>query len=169
MFARITPLVVTLGLAVTALAGSMELKPAGGGFAVTMPGKAQYQKQTSGVPGGSVDIHTYLVTDNGLIYLVGYGEYPEQAVRGKTAKQVLEGDRDGFVKATDGKILKQKDISLGGNTGIEFDVATAKGAEMRVQEFLVGRRVYQVVFGGQKGSLAKAEGANFFKSFRFVK
>jgi len=157
-------------LLVTAVgAAPVGLKPAGAGYAVRMPAKPDHKRQVARQPLGTAEVNVYMAEAGGLIFLASDTAYPSRFVKRDGAAKVLRADRDGFVRSLKGKVTREKAIMLGQHPGREFDVATPGGQEFRTRQFLVGFRMYQLSFGGPKGSLKEAEGARFLASFRLVK
>ena len=141
--------------------GAREFKPANGGFSVMLPGTPKSQE--------SDGVVVYTLQKDSLIYVVGYGDYDLNLIKQKGADAVLNADRDSFVKSVKGKIESQKKEALEGNPGLNVRISTPNGAHFLLREFLVGKRLFQVVTGGPKGTLDSEPSKKFHASFKLVK
>lgn len=138
-----------------------EFKPAKGGFSVRMPGTPKSQVNEG------VTIHT--AQKDSVLYIVGHGDYPEATIKAKGADGVLDADRDSFARSVNGKVVSEKKETLDGNPGRNIRISTDSGAHFQVREFLVGRRLFQVVTGGAKEALESQAARDFHASFKLVK
>lgn len=153
--------VALIGAAGVAQEDAKEFKPAKGGFSVMMPGTPKSQE--------SDGVVIYTLQKDPLIFVVGYGDYDPNLVKQKGADAVLNADRDSFVKSVSGKIESQKKETLEGNPGLNVRITTPNGAHFLLREFLVGKRLFQVVTGGPKSAVDSEPSKRFHASFKLVK
>jgi hypothetical protein len=142
----------------------MEFKSVAGKFSVKLPGTPEETKQTS----QGVDIFMYTLKKDPLFYIVGYGDYPQATIDQRGPEAMLDADRDSFVKAVKGKILSEKKVKLDGNPGRDIMIEGAS-ANFQLREYLVGRRLYQIVSGGAKEAINSPANKSFHESFKLVK
>jgi len=132
----------------------------GGNFTVMMPGAPQLQTPTESVPQGPVPVHAYILsTPEGEAYGVSYRDYPFQLVPGNLTEL-----RTSQVK--NGQIIAQTDVTLNGHQG-NLTTFTLDGKTWVTENFIVGSRLYQVIYIGSALGAA-THGAPFVKSFQFT-
>jgi hypothetical protein len=145
-----------------------------GGFTLSLPGKPQEQRQPVGTAAGSVNAIMYIAEVGGTAFGVGYGDYPGSAVN-VDPQAVLKGARDGAAKNVNGTVVTEKPIELAGYPGLEIVVetpASAKvpgGAMYRARLYLVGNRLYQVIYVALKKDDHPDEYQKLFDSFQLDK
>ncbi len=101
-----------------------------------------------------------------VAYVVGYVDYPVEAVQGATIEKALEAARDAVAKGH--KLLSDRALTVSGQPAREFVVEQAKGVVLVMRAVFVGVRFYQmVVVTAQPGSTAdRADTRRFLDSFR---
>lgn len=141
--------------------------PAGGGYAVMIPGKPE--EQTKKEDTYSATLYILTVKDGStprIIYLVGVGDYAPTV---KVDPQVeLPADRDSFIKGLPGtSLVESHNITLDGRPGIEL---TGESNQMTVTArfYVKGNRVYQLATLVFKGVDEKVNVMKFFDSFAFI-
>jgi hypothetical protein len=141
-----------------------EFRSEKGRFVVKLPGTPEEMKQTS----QGVDVFMYLLKKPPLVYIVGYGDYPQATINQAGAEGMLNADRDSFVKAVKGKVLTEKRVTLDGNPGRDI-LIQGENAHFHLRQFLVERRLYQVVSGGTREAVDSKAGKDFQESFKLLK
>jgi hypothetical protein len=145
----------------------LRLSPAGAGFSVMLPGKAE--EQTVNNDRYSATLYK-LTTKDGLsprvIYLVRVGEYTSTV---KVDPQVkLPADRDSFIKGLPGmKLIESHDVTLDGRSGIEL-TGESDTTTVTARFYVKGNQVYQLAALVYKGIDEKENVMRFFDSFAFV-
>jgi hypothetical protein len=138
-----------------------------GRYGVLMPEQPKLATQEGATPTGKkMTQYQARATDSDSMFAVGYFDLLPDATYS------LDNGRDGIIKAVNGTLLSEKQISLGESPGREFNVS-AKASEgeflMRVRLYEIGGRVYvlQHVFLKSSDSPAIAEKTvRFFDSFK---
>jgi hypothetical protein len=138
------------------------LAPAGAGFAIMMPGAPQTMDQNVQTHFGPRVMHIWAVETNNSAYMAMYADYKAQI---PDPKKGLEEVRDGQVGK--GKLVAEENISAGGYPGKKTLISTADGKTVVSQFFLVGTKLYQIMYvtpsAPQEALLAAAP---FMKSFQ---
>ena len=160
-------LVALIGPVVAQTNEWQRLAPAGSGYAVMIPGKAE--EQSINKEQYSASLYILTVKDAStprVIYLAGIGDY---AATIKVDPQVeLPADRDNFIKEFPGmKLIESHNVTLDGRPGIEL-TGESDQATVTARFYLKGNRVYQLAALVFKGSNEKANVTKFFDSFAFI-
>ena len=147
----------------------VRLAPAGGGFAVMVPGQAEEQASNKDQIFTS-KIYTVIVKDGSgggrAIYLAGVGDY---AATIKVDPQgELNANRDNFIKELTGtKLLESRNITLDGRLGVEFNGESDR-ATVTCRFYVKGNRVFQLAAMVFKGADETKNVNKFFDSFAFI-
>src|SRR5579864_7272520 len=115
--------------------GWKEYSYASDGFSVSAPVAPARQDSAAG---SGVPIHNYgieLGNNTGVMISVAGLAQSDAA-----PKVILEGTKNGAVKAMNGTLTSQKDITFAGNTGMEFEAGNAD-FHMRCRMFLVKNKL----------------------------
>lgn len=80
-------------------------------------------------------------------------------------KKILDGGRDGGVKGLKGKLVSEKDITMGKYPGRTFDIQTATGL-YRSRVYLTEGKMFQVVVFGPKEFSDGADAKKFLESLK---
>ena len=89
-------------------------KSEAGKFSVALPHKPD--EETAKVPFlfGELDMHLYHVDVNdNATYTVAYADSPKGSVTNTNRKQIFDGIRERYIKTMNGKLVWEKNISLG--------------------------------------------------------
>lgn len=141
-----------------------------GGFTLLLPGEPQEHKQSVNTVAGSVDYIADITQVGNSAFGAGYSDYPENAMQADP-QTMLAGARDGAAKNINGTVTDQKPIELAGHPGLEITVempgsANAPGGGIfRAHLYLVGRRLYQVIYVTLKADENPADYQKLFDSF----
>ncbi len=142
-----------------------------GGFTLLLPGNPQEQRQPVSTAAGSADAIMYITEVGGTAFGVGYSDFPGSAAKADP-QAVLKGARDGAVKNVNGTLVGEKPIELAGHPGLEIAVempagaAVPGGAIYRAQLYLVGNRLYQVIYVALKKGDDPDDYQKLFDSFQ---
>ncbi len=133
-----------------------------GKYSVDFPGNPKIEKQMQPTAVGMIDIHAAAVEprpNNAL--MVMYNDYPSSPLFDTSA--ALNGAGQGW--QTQGTVLSQSDIRLDGHRGIEIRFkANSPSAFRMVRLYMVGNRMYQLIYAGD--SIPEADVQRFMDSFR---
>src|SRR5262245_42559309 len=78
-----------------------------GRLAVVVSGTPTEQQQHLNTGVGAIDLHFFIVEQDGFQYLVSYNDYPAAMAREADADKVLDGARDGVVANLQGRLLNE--------------------------------------------------------------
>lgn len=93
------------------------------GFAISAPFQPTLEKDLVDTDAGKAELHTYNI-DAGLLWSLGvsvndiskYGDLP--------ARELLQAAKNGSLTEVKGKLISEKEISLNGTLGVEYEIAT---------------------------------------------
>ena len=136
------------------------LAPEGAGFSVSVPAAAieRIDKKTS------YTMHAFTVTVGRATYVASYSDYVPGKLDPKTA---LTANRDKFNKSLQATLITSHEITLDGNTGIEFTSETP-AHNVKSQVFLIGNRMFQTITFVYKDVDETRNVDRFFESFKFT-
>jgi hypothetical protein len=142
-----------------------------GAFSVLMPGTPKTTKQSNTVSDTTVDLYLFSAStpDSNGVYTVIYMDYPADQVKLMSSQFLLESYRDGVVQGLKGKILSEKDVTLGQLSGKELEISSENnGSAMynRGQIYLSKNRIYQVFVVYQDGKQSAKDIQTFLDSFK---
>jgi hypothetical protein len=138
------------------------LAPAGAGFAIMMPGTPQTMDRNVQTHFGPRVMHIWAFETKDSAYMAMYADYQAQI---PDPKKSLEEVRDGQVGK--GKLVAEENVSAGGYPGKKTLISTADGKTVVSQFFLVGSKLYQMMYvtlGAPQAAVQAA--APFMKSFQ---
>jgi hypothetical protein len=144
-----------------------EFSSSRGGFSVILPSIPQKEKYTGGTPFGEVTVHMFSVEYGGIVYLVGYSDYPDSVVETRSAEEILNSARDGSLAALEGKLLSEESITCEEYPGKMVKIEPKDGTLLyQSRIYLVKGRVYQtaVISSVEKAGIDEVK--NFMDSFR---
>ena len=137
-----------------------------GKFAILMPGTPTEETEKDKEDG--TVYNSFKVEGEESLYFVQYSEIPEIAgASSAEVKKILDDTPSQFVKGADAKLLRQRNISLSGYSGREFEFSFASNKEIRGKGlvYLVEKRLYIVVAVTPQ----QANAQKFIDSFRLMK
>src|SRR6185295_9588445 len=111
-----------------------------------LPANPEYQTQIV----DATITHIYMSKDTTktppFVYTVSFGDYPKEKFTDKDSeKKILDADRDGFVKAVNGKVLSEKSVTLDSRPGREVEISADSGqSRYFFREYLVETRIYHL-------------------------
>lgn len=167
--------VLALTLVILVLAGGCGRKDVfsskEGGFSVETSSIPKQKRERVTTPDGPVDIHTltFEMQNPPAEYWVVYIDYPAPTVRQKGVGQLLKEARDGSVNNVRGRLLKERDILLGGYPGkeIEYEEEAAGEEVYKSKMCLVKQRLYIVLVTASRGG-SQEHAEKFLNSFRLL-
>lgn len=140
--------------------GWINFAPEGAGFSILFPGQPveAINKKTA------YTLHSFTITANRATYVASYTDYVE--VKPKPA-EFLVANRDRFNKGLQATLISCREITLDGNTGLEF-VSENPAANIKSQLFLIGNRLFQMATVVFKDTDQTEWTDKFFASFKFT-
>lgn len=142
-----------------------------GHFVVKFPGEVKRASMPVDTPVGKVMMNVVSHEAGVIAYMIIYSDYPAGSVTktGGPAK-VCENASKGAVDSVNGTIRTSAACQLGDVTGLEIVADIPSRASVaRLRFFVVGDRLYQVMFIGPPGQEASPAVMNYFASFRLLR
>jgi hypothetical protein len=136
-----------------------ELRSEDGRFVALLPGKPRLEERELSGRQGAV-MHLWSARAGEAVYGVGYLD--DKAPADST---LVERTRDALVANVRGRVVEDKEITVGAARGREFR-AEGPDTVLAARVLVAGRRQYQVAVIGKKGSVDTADVEMFFSSFR---
>jgi hypothetical protein len=158
----------TVGVAAAALlltlgVSAFTLKDEVGRFSASFPAEPTLDKVEGSSALGPHVHYTWEVDVDDRHWSVTYTEYTTPPVKNYD-KNVMN-----LLAATKGKLVWQGKIEQSGFDGREVVTLLPDNTVMRQRMFMVGNRLYQVLYGGPAGSETHAEAESFLTSFELLK
>jgi hypothetical protein len=148
-------------------------KSAAGRFEVTFPGRPTERTTTSQTALGEVEIKLTLADLKDRVYMVGYYDFPAGSVTDKNRKKVLKAAQDGSVKKVQGKVLSEREVTVGEKKldGRESVVehGNRKGVYSRSRILFDGDRHYILTVLGTVEGVKGDAATKFLDSFKVTK
>lgn len=140
-----------------------------GHYSANFPGPAKESTQTVTTDSGPTTAHILTYQTPKAIFTALYSDYPPRAVGRVPVDVVYAGAIDGAARKAGGTLRSSVPIQVESVTGREavFD-APNKTETVRVRYFLVGNRLYQVMYDGPSGTEKSQEATNFLNSFHLT-
>lgn len=145
-----------------------------GGFSILAPGTFKEQVQSTDTAAGKMELHQ-LTLDQGTVgYFVMYADFPEALIQLSDPKALLQDGVEGAAKAMNAMLTVNKDITLDGVPGKEFqgEIALggvfAKGGIFKARAFLSKNRLYQIYAAAEQDKVQAAEVDKYLASFKFL-
>jgi len=131
---------------------------------IRLPANPEYQTQIV----DAMVTHIYVAKDASrtpaFVYTVSFGDYPkEKFVDKDSPKKILDADRDGFVKAVNGKIISEKSVEKGAYPGRAVVISGEDGkARYLLREYLIDNRIFHLAACVPAASAEDADVTKFF-------
>ena len=141
-----------------------------GGFMVNFPGPVRETTQIVDTSAGKATAHIMSYqAPNQTVYTAVYSDYPPGAVGQSPVDAIYAGAISGAVQKAGGTLRSSTPINIDNVTGREAVLETPDKREtVRVRYFLVGDRLYQVMYDGPAGSEKSSDAINFLNSFKLT-
>ncbi|HXA80129.1 MAG TPA: hypothetical protein VNV14_02575 [Opitutaceae bacterium] len=150
---------------------------AAGRFVATFEGAVQRGSQQVSTKVGNIAMNMVYYDGGAIAHMVIYCDYPAGSVASSGGpEKVCANASDGAVKSVNGTIRTSSPYQLGDSNGLEVvadippkdpkDSSTASVARLRF--FVVGDRLYQVMYIGPTGQETSPEAVAFLDSFRLL-
>ncbi|GBD36578.1 hypothetical protein HRbin36_01703 [bacterium HR36] len=112
-------------------------------FRVRGPGKPTLEKQSLRVAGMEITVYSYLFVQVPYAFILGYGDYPADYIAKRKVEELLNLDRDRFLKNTGTKLVADKNTVYQGKPALEFVAhSDDKKSVFQARLVLVGQRLY---------------------------
>lgn len=144
-----------------------EFSSSKGRFSAFFPNKPTEEVQTLNSAIGPLKMHIFMAQSKEGFFVVGYVDYPDTSY--VHPSDLLDAGRDGALENTQGKLLSETIISLGGYPGreIKFKVETPKGVVItRSRFYIVKNRLYSTSVTTTKKWMFSENVLRFLDSFR---
>jgi hypothetical protein len=140
-----------------------------GQFSVNFPGPVKESTQNVDTSAGTATAHILSYRSREAIYTALYSDYPAGAVGKAPVDVVYAGAINGAVQKAGGTLRSSTPIQVGNITGREAVLdAPSKAETVRVRYFLVGDRLYQVMYDGPTGTEKSPQAMSFLDSFQIT-
>jgi hypothetical protein len=137
-------------------------------FAISMPGEPDHQKQTIPSPQGQLHVDVYTFQRPSTIYSITAIEYPEGAIQPDSVEETIKRTRDGMAKSLEGKITTERELTLSGQLGREFQCSMKNGMFARVRIYVVKNRMYEIVTATLPENRQGGDLVRYLNSFRLL-
>jgi hypothetical protein len=163
--------VFTAGCAATP-AEPREFRSESGGFSILVPAAMEENTQDVVNADGKLVLHGFVGGSETKRYIVGYVDYPEEAVTTLGADALLARSRADLIGSEGASVLSEKKTSLDGHPGLEisFDTGVDTNPQLTIKAriYLAGSRLYQVMVVVPKSDVNTEDINNFLESFRLL-
>lgn len=140
-----------------------------GSFSVFLPGEPKRSIQSIDTPAGRIDLVMYNAGSKKSGFVVGYADYPEEAVKDSVPKKMLDGARDGAVANVGGELIDEMELDSYGYPARELLINVPRKAKIRARLVLVDNRLYQAMVISKSSAVLEDKGTEFFDSFKIDK
>jgi len=166
---RLGFLVVLIAVSAVACSRDETVVSEDGRFSAVFPGSPK----TSSVPVQSGDVTVTMnmvgVENGAASYIVSTVDYPDGTLSRKPVDAAFQSIVDGTVGNVRGTLRSASPITLGEATGREVLIdVTAKDLAVHERIFIVGDRLYQVMYGGPAGTESAPRATRFLNSFKLL-
>lgn len=143
-----------------------EYRSVEGRYRIEMPGTPELETVQTPVQGRKVPMMQAMVAEPEIVYLVGYIDYPAEAMAERNGAPALEAARDAVAKGH--KLLSDRALTIAGHPAREFVIEQPKGVVLVMRIAFVGARLYQmvVVTVAPGGTADRPDTRRFLDSFR---
>jgi hypothetical protein len=148
-----------------------------GRFVVSLPKPVQRGSQQVPTKVGNIAMNMVYYDGGAVAYMIIYCDYPAGSVAGSGGpEKVCANASDGAVKNVNGTIRMSSSYQLDDVKGLEVvaDIPSkdpkvpANASVARLRFFVVGDRLYQVMYIGPTGTETNPEAVTFLDSFRLL-
>lgn len=141
-----------------------------GAFAIMFPQKPVESQSSMDSPAGTLVIHSYKHVGTAS-YFLSDTDYPAPIDGTDKRTEALDHARDGGLRAVNGRLLSQSDISINGHPGrlivVDSPNGGPDGSLIKNKVYLVGNRLYSMQVAIPKGSQVTDTAAEkFVDSFK---
>ena len=172
----LTGAVLAVSLAAVALAqpaGWHNFENQAGGFSVLMPSEPMERGRSftliaGGDVFGEVERKEYTSTQTGMVFRVAYFDLTTRIVTGAAPDQLLDMVRDAKLRASQGKLLSERQLDLASNPGREMEVALPNGVHIQSRLLATPSRLYDLMVAARPGQDGQGRAQAFLDSFQLL-
>jgi hypothetical protein len=137
------------------------------GFAISAPSEPIFEKDTTQTPIGPLESHTYQVPlGAGGGFMVSAAEFKQgEAV---PVRELLQAAKNGAAANSKSTASKERDVSLEGNLGLEFELGN-EVFHSRVRVFYVHGKLLTVMAAAPAATAIPPEADRLFNSLRLIR
>lgn len=136
------------------------------GFAIFSPFKPTLEKTLVDSDAGKMEMHNYSV-DVGLLWNLGVSVNDVRRFGDLPSRGLLQAAKDGSVAEVKGTLVSEKEVSLEGAPGIEYEISTTAYHSL-VRCYYVNGRTITMVSTAKTGFPFFTHTDRFFDSLRFI-
>ena len=137
-------------------------KPA---FEVLLPNEPTYQKQMVDAGAATLELHLYLLEQGTSYYIVSHSYYPENIDLTDT-ERFFKGVINGMVSNYQGTLVSEQNITATQVIGKSVNVKLDDNNSVRVDYYLKGRTLYQLMVKADKSEFNNEQVKKYFASFK---
>jgi hypothetical protein len=145
-----------------------------GRFRVSLPDRPEHEDLDVEGADGPFVVHEDVTAAPGVDYRVSYFDFPEHVedVKPADVPRLLDATRNGSLKKVGGELSSERDIRLDGHPGREFEyrwtIEDEPPHRARARIFLVGRRMYKLLYLAEEEFFEAPDCDRFFRSFGLI-
>lgn len=149
-----------------------ELSVPEGRFAVLLPGRPQRESRLLDTAAGalSMTMHSFSLKQGSMG--VAYTDYPAAALTVEHRRAQVDAARDALVRNIQGRVQSEEDVVIAGLPGRQVYAEGRAGAQqtlLKARFVVVGSRLYQIAYVGERAGLAMADIDMFLTSFKLLR
>jgi hypothetical protein len=145
-----------------------EYSPSKVGYSIEMPGEWKLTPEVVKIGADEMITITAEVEVNDRSYMSMYGLYPDAIVHGRSAKEILDEERDRVIPETQGKARSEEQIVVGNLPARQFIIDLPNDAVIVLRILTVGNRRVQAGVLGPHGVEAEPDTVRFFSSLKVL-
>jgi hypothetical protein len=154
-------------------AGWLNFENRAGGFAVLMPAEPMERGRSltliaGGDVFGQVERKEFTAARQGTVYRVAYFVLSDRIVTRAAPDQLLDMVRDAKLRASQGKLLAERQLDLANNPGRELEVALPNGVRIQSRLLVTPFHLYDLMVAWRPGQGDKAQAETFLDSFQLL-
>lgn len=140
------------------------------GFNATFPGQSKISAVPLQTDLGNITMVNFTFENDTQAFMIAVNDYPKGSIT--SPERSYNGAIEGFANGVKGKLRNRSPYILGNIAGFDFLVdgpPTANSKDtmvFHVRTFIVGDRLYQVAYGGPKGTEQNFAVLSFLNSFK---
>jgi hypothetical protein len=138
------------------------------GFSVLMPDKPTAQDQTIENATGNIIHHVYSSEFSNDVFMVTVARFPEAISDEETVKRMLDSGRDKGVSGSNGRLKSEKEITLDGHSGREWELILPKGIRVRSRAYWVSDTLFQLIALTEEKQTAEVARASDERMSKFL-
>ena len=140
------------------------------GITVEMPGKPTKQSQDIPTATGKATGQMFTLDKGAEAYILAYHDFPPAVANlNIDPKTLLKGASEGAVNNIDGKVVSQRDVTVGGHPGTEIvgeGSKDGKDVEFTIRMYWAKPRLIQTLYLSEKGKGNKSNASKFLDSLK---